>query len=328
MNKKLLLCVLLATVSLVVSAQEQEGEKKSFKLTGKPIVTIFGNYSTGLGSANDVSGFALERCYLGYQFSVLDNLGGKVIFDIGSTKVSGSDLERVAYVKNAMLTWTPGKFTFNFGLIGLEQFDVQEKFWGYRYIWKSFQDEYKFNSSADLGIVAKYQFTEWLGADVTLINGEGYKKLNKDNRYRYGFGITLKPLKPLTLRAYYDRYDGKGDNLKAQQTMALFAGYKQKWFSIGLEFDKLWNAEFVNQHNQTGYSVYATVYASKKISVFGRYDDLSSKEHYFKGDQRRAVVGVQYEPFRYLRISPNFQTVNPSVGKSMSYLFVNAEFKL
>ena len=71
---------------------------------------------------------------------------------MGSTKVSGSDLERVAYIKNAMLSWKTGNFTLDFGLIGLEQFNVQEKFWGYRYIMKSFQDEYKFGSSADMDL--------------------------------------------------------------------------------------------------------------------------------------------------------------------------------
>lgn len=328
MKRALLLCALLGGFVLKGSAQEQEEGMKTFKLTGKPIVTIYGDYSAGLGHANDESGFNLGRCYLGYQFSVLKDLGGRVVFDVGSTKVKGADYERVAFLKNAMLSWTPGKFTFNFGLASTEQFDLQEKFWGYRYIWKSFQDEYKFNSSADLGVVAEYQFTDWLKADLSLFNGEGYKKLNMDNKYRYGVGITLTPVKPLVLRAYYDRYDGNEEGAKTQQSMALFAGYKHKWFSLGLEYNKLWAADFVANQDQTGYSAYASVYASKKFTVFGRYDDLTSKDHYFKGDQRRAVVGVQYEPIKQVRISPNFQTVNPADGRSSSYLFLNVEFKL
>lgn len=314
--------------------EEKTEEKKEFKLKGKPIVTIFANYSAGLGHANGESGFALERSYLGYQFEVMKELGGKVIFDVGPTKVPGSDLERVAFVKNAMLTWTPGNFTLDAGLIGLEQFNIQEKFWGYRYIWKSFQDEYKFNSSADLGIIAKYKFNKYISADVTFINGEGYKKLNKDNNNRYGAGITLTPIQPLILRAYYDRYDGdsKNDedsqNVKAQQSMALFAGYKHERFSIGLEYNKLWNSDFTDKQDKTGYSAYATIYLNKKFSVFGRYDDLTSRNQYFKGDERRSLIGLQYEPIRYLRISPNFQTVNPANGKSSNFLFVNVEFKI
>lgn len=330
--KKILFLTVFAIISIPTFAQETKvektEEKTEFKLTGKPIVTIYANYSAGLGHANKESGFALERSYLGYQFKVSNNLGGRVVFDVGPTKIPGSDLERVAYVKNAMLSWTPGNFTFNAGLIGLEQFEVQEKFWGYRYIWKSFQDEYKFNSSADMGIIAKYKFNKYVSADITFINGEGYKKLNKDNNNRYGAGITLTPIRELTLRAYYDRYDGDGENAKAQESMALFVGYKHKWFSLGLEYNKLWNSDFVGQQDKTGYSAYATVYLNKKFSAFGRYDDLSSKDHYFKGDERRSIIGLQYEPLRYLRISPNFQTVNPSNGKASNFLFVNVEFKI
>lgn len=327
MNKVLLLSVLLVGFALHAGAQEESGMKE-FKLTGKPIVTIFADYSAGLGHANDQSGFDLGRCYLGYQFSVLKDLGGKVIFDVGPTKVKGADYERVAFIKNAFLSWTPGKFTFNFGLTGTEQFGLQEKFWGYRYIWKSFQDEYKFNASADLGVTAEYRFNDWVSADLSFFNGEGYKKLNVDNKYRYGAGVTLTPVKPLVLRAYYDRYDGKGEDATTQQSMALFAGYKHKWFSVGLELNKLWASGFVDKQDQTGYSAYASVYMNKKFTLFGRYDELTSRDDYFSGDQRRAVVGLQYEPLRYLRISPNFQTVNPSDGRASSYLFLSVEFKL
>lgn len=326
--KKLLLCALLGAIAFKGYAQEQEEGMKELKLTGKPIVTIFADYAAGLGHANDQSGFNLERCYLGYQFSVLKDFGGRVVFDVGPTKVKGAEYERVAFLKNAMLNWTPGKFTFNFGLTSTEQFDLQEKFWGYRYIWKSFQDEYKFNASADLGVVAKYEFNHLVSADLSFFNGEGYKKLNMDNRYRYGAGITLTPVKPLVLRAYYDRYDGKEEGATTQQSMALFAGYKHKWFSVGLELNKLWAAGFVDKQDQTGYSAYASVYASKKFTLFGRYDDLTSQGQSFGGEQRRAVVGLQYEPIRYLRISPNFQTVNPSEGRTSSSLLLSVEFKL
>lgn len=323
MTKKLLTTSTLLVMILCVFAQE-----KKFSFTGKPIVTIFGNYHNGLGHANKNSGFDLERSYLGYQFSVTKELSGKVVFDIGPSKVAGSDLERIAYIKNAMLTWKTGDFTLDFGLIGLEQFNIQEKFWGYRYIWKSFQDEYKFNSSADMGIIAKYKFTDWLNADVTFINGEGYKKLNKDNNFRYGAGITVTPVESVTLRAYYDMYNGDGDNAKNQQSLALFAGYKHKKFYVGAEYNKLFNTKFQKDQHQNGFSTYASIDIFKKISLFGRYDNLSSKNEWSSDDQQRMLMGVQYTPNKYLQISPNFQTVNPRSGRSESYVYLNIGFKI
>ena len=141
--KKVLLFAIAAFSVLGVFAQD-ETKKSEFKLTGKPIVTLFANYSNGLGHANKQSGFALDRAYLGYSFKLSPNIGGRVIFDIGSSKVKDSDLERIAYVKNAFVSWTPGDFTLDAGLVKTTLFATQESFWGYRYIWKSFMDEYKY----------------------------------------------------------------------------------------------------------------------------------------------------------------------------------------
>lgn len=319
--KKLFLSLIFSLSIFALSAQE-----KTFQFSGKPIVTIFANVHTGLGNANGNAGFDLDRSYLGYQFSVTKQLSGKVVFDIGPSKVAGSDLERIAYVKNAMLTWKTGDFSLDFGLITLEQFNIQEKFWGYRYIRKSFQDEYKFNSSADMGVIGKYKFTDWLSADVTFINGEGYKKINKDNNFRYGAGVTAKPLKNVTLRAYWDMYNGDGEESKDQHSMALFAGYKHKCFSIGGEYNKLFNTKFTENQDQSGYSVYGTVNVSEKFALFGRYDNLSSRNHYSGADQQFGLAGLQYTPNKYLRLSPNYQVVKPQNGKAESYLFLSLGF--
>ena len=327
--KRILISVILAAICLSSFGQQQE-EKKKFQIKGQPIVTVFANYHAGLGRANKESGFALDRAYLGYQFSLTEKLSGKVVFDMGSTKVSGSDLERVAYIKNAMLSWKTGNFTLDFGLIGLVQFSVQEKFWGYRYIMKPFQDEYKFGSSADMGILGKYKFTKWLSADITISNGEGYKKLNSDNKNRYAVGTTILPVKNLTLRAYYDLASKniEGDATKDQQNLAFFAGYKHELFSIGAEYNKMYNTKFKEDHDQFGYSVYSTIKLEDQFNLFGRYDNLGSKDDWSSADGQRILVGVQYAPIKQLKIAPNFSTWNPRDGKSSSFVYLNIEFKL
>ena len=325
--KKILMSVVLIIACLSSFGQE---EKKNFKITGKPIVTVFANYHAGLGNANKESGFALDRAYLGYQFSLTEKLSGKVVFDMGSTKVDGADLERVAYIKNAMLSWKTGDFTLDFGLIGLEQFNVQEKFWGYRYIMKSFQDEYKFGSSADMGILGKYKFAKWLSADITISNGEGYKKLNGDNKYRYALGATLFPVKGLTVRAYYDiaGKNGDGEGIESQQNLAFFAGYKHKLFSLGAEYNQMFNTKSKEDKDQNGYSAYSTVKLAEKFDAFGRYDNLASKDDWSRADGQRILIGIQYSPIKQLKIAPNFSTWNPRDGKSSAFAYLNIEFKL
>lgn len=325
--KKILMSVFLIIACLSSFGQE---EKKKFQITGKPIVTVFANYHAGLGNANKESGFALDRAYLGYQFSLTEKLSGKVVFDMGSTKVDGADLERVAYIKNAMLSWKTGDFTLDFGLIGLEQFNVQEKFWGYRYIMKSFQDEYKFGSSADMGILGKYKFAKWLSADITISNGEGYKKLNGDNKYRYALGTTLFPVEGLTVRAYYDiaGKNGDGDGIESQQSLAFFAGYKHKLFSLGAEYNQMFNSKSKKDKDQNGFSIYSTVKLADKFDIFGRYDNLASKDDWSSTDGQRILAGIQYSPIKQLKIAPNFSTWNPRDGKSSAFVYLNIEFKL
>lgn len=321
--KKSFLFFLAALLTIPSTAQE-----KTFRFSGKPIVTLFTNVHTGIGSAGNEAGFELERSYLGYAFQVTKELSGKVVFDIGPSKVEGSDLERIAYVKNAMLSWQTGNFTLDFGLISLVQFNVQEKFWGYRYIRKSFQDEYKFNSSADMGVIGKYKFTPWLSADLNFVNGEGYKKLNKDNHFRYGAGITLTPLKNLLIRLYGDLYNGDGGESKDQYSTALFLGYRNKRFYAGAEYNRLFNSAFGDGQDRTGYSVYASVNLSAKFALFGRFDYLSSRHDFSPDDQQYGLAGLQYTPNKYLRLSPNYRIKNPRTGESESYLYLNVCFNL
>ena len=84
------------------------------------------------------------------------------------------------------------------------QFSYQEKFWGYRYIYKSFQDQYRFGNSADLGISLSYRLARWIEADAIITNGEGFKQLQVNDGLLYGIGTTITPLKGVSMRLYKD----------------------------------------------------------------------------------------------------------------------------
>lgn len=316
-------------VVFFISAFTIHAQEHTISFTGKPVVTVFANYHAGLGSANGDSGFELDRSYLGYRFRLNEKLSGRVIFDVGPTKAEGAELERVAYVKNAMLTWSPGRFTLDFGLVKTEQFSLQESFWGYRYILKSFQDEYKFGPSADMGIIGKYRFFRWLSADLSLTNGEGYKKVNKDNHYRYGAGITLRPDSCLLFRIYGDIYTGSTDSTRNQSALSFFAGYTHPRFRIGAEYNKLFHENFSPQTDKAGCSFYTSVNVGRKFSVFGRYDYLySDDEGYSSTEGQRVLAGLQYRPFSYLKLAPDFTVWNPRRGRAEPFLFFHVEFNL
>ena len=249
-KKSWLLAVLMICVSMVASAQKTIEEPK-----GKAIIQVFGNFHSGFGHASDDRGFELDRSYLGYQYDLGDGLEIKGVMDIGQSD-DVNDYHRIAYIKNAQITWKTGKWTLTGGLISNTQFNVQEKFWGYRYVMKSFQDLYKFGNSADLGISVAYKFADWISADAIVVNGEGYKKIQKNDGLMYGLGTTLIPTKNITMRVYYGLNEGVDESKKDIQNLATFIGFKLNRFSLGAEYNWMWNAKNVEGNDYKGWSVY------------------------------------------------------------------------
>ena len=124
MKTEFILAAFLACIGIGTQAQEaKENEPK-----GKAIVQVFGNFHTGFGENNDDRGFELERSYLGYEYKLGNGLTVKGVMDIGKSN-DVSDYQRIAYIKNAMVSWKKGNLTLNGGLVSTTQFNFQEKFW-------------------------------------------------------------------------------------------------------------------------------------------------------------------------------------------------------
>ena len=307
MKKNVILVGLLACIGITAQAQDAKTDEPK----GKAIVQVFGNFHTGFGAENDDRGFELERSYLGYEYKLNKNLTVKGVMDIGKSS-DVSDYHRMAYIKNAMISWKTGNLTLNGGLISTTQFNFQEKFWGYRYIMKSFQDQYKFGSSADLGISATYKFADWLSADAIIVNGEGYKKVQKNDGLNYGLGTTLTPAKGLQIRLYGGLNESGEQGKENIVNMAAFVGYKSDKFTIGAEYNKMWNASYQEGQDQSGYSVFASAKLDKKIEVYARFDDLCSKDDWNKAkDEQAAILGAQFKLGKYVKMAPNFRMSMP-----------------
>lgn len=324
MKKTMIMAGLLACMGITAQAQDtKSGEPK-----GKAIVQVFGNFHTGFGAENDDRGFELERSYLGYEYKFGNGLSVKGVMDIGKSS-DVSDYQRIAYIKNAMVSWKTGNLTLNGGLISTTQFNFQEKFWGYRYIMKSFQDQYKFGNSADLGISATYQFANWISADAIIVNGEGYKKLQKNDGLNYGLGVTLTPVKGLQIRLYGGLNESGEDGKKDIANLAAFVGYKHEKFTIGAEYNQMWNASFKDDAGQNGYSIFASAKLSQVTNLYARFDNLYSQNDWnISKDESAAILGAQFKVGKYVKIAPNFRMSMPKAdGANNSYTaYVNCYF--
>ena len=311
MNRQILMTAIMAcAMGAQVQAQTKDA-KEAEAPKGKAIVQVFTNFHSGFGLDNNNRGFDLDRSYLGYQYDLGKGLSVKGVMDIGKSS-DVSDYQRIAYIKNAQLTWKTGDLTINGGLISTTQFNMVEKFWGYRYIYKSFQDQYKFGSSADLGLSVAWKANEWLTADVIAVNGEGYKKVQVEDGLLYGIGATVTPIKGLSVRLYAGLNEQPAEGKKDVMNYSAFAGYKGNGFSLGAEYNMMVNASGIEDHDQNGFSVYGTVKATKNTEIFVRFDDLSSKDDWNKSsDESTLLVGAQWKLGKYVKIAPNFRMTMP-----------------
>ena len=282
MKKNLLLLAIFFTLLNYVKSQTFIDE--DFEQTGKLLFKVFANFHADVsGDEVNNSAFEIRRAYLGYAHDFNKKLTGQVIFDAG---LNGHTNRYGAFLKIAGLTWRiTDKFTINGGMISPKQFKTQERFWGYRYLYKSYQDEYKFGYSADLGMTAEYKFNKIVSADIGFFNGEGYKNIQLEyGDFRGTVGVTVRPIEALEFRAYYDIMNNNDTSLtddyrQDQSTLSFYLGAKiTDKFRLAGEYNYQKNYRNVDQHDLFGYSFYSTYTFNKKFEIFARVDILLSNK--------------------------------------------------
>ena len=212
-------------------------------------------------------------------------------------------------------------------------FKTQEKFFGKRYIYKSFLDKNKYGASADLGASFLYTFNGKLNLDFAVLNGEGYSNIQLDNTYQAALGLSYNPIENLYSRLYFD-YSKK---TYVQATYSAFLGYKQaEKFSIGVEYNYQSNRDFTEDHNSFGYSVYGTLNIAKKWELFARYDDLGSNKitgeennWNLAKDGNTIISGLQYSPVKKVKLALNYQGFisDDENTDDISAIYFNIEYK-
>jgi hypothetical protein len=306
----------LLGISLRLVGQE---EADKFKPNGRPFARVFYNFHADIAEDDISSAFEIKRAYLGYNYKLSKYYSVKLNIDVGkpefavndSTKVSSS-YHFTAYLKNALLNYKKGNWNVAVGMIGLKNFKTQESSWGHRYIFKSFQDQHKMAPSADLGILISNKLHEKVSVDLTIRNGEGYKKVQLDDRYHAGLGVTVLPVDGLQTRLYYDY---SKDSL-VRSVLTGFVGYDKKQFKSGIEYNYIMNEKYDAEKTLGGLSVYASYEFNDKFQAFGRFDNLSSNKveadnWNIKKDGSQIIAGIQFSPVKGVKSALNFQGWNP-----------------
>lgn len=83
--------------------------------------------------------------------------------------------------------------------------------------------------------------------------------------------------------------------------------------------------------DQYGYSLFASMKASKKSDIYVRFDDLYSKNDWnIAKDEHAAIIGAQIKLNKYAKPAPNFRMYIPKAdGAKKEYsTYVNSYFGL
>lgn len=320
-----ILCFLLCCGLLHGQAQE---------MMGKPILRIFANYHHGITEdVKDESAFEVLRAYLGWEQHFNPNWKAVVKLDIGSPDDLSqySLIRRYAYFKNAYIQYQNDRLRVGLGLVDMLHIGIPEKQWAHRYIRKEFQDQYKFAPKADIGAFVKYDFNDWLSVDGVLVNGEGYKNLQRDNAYKYGMGVTLTPIPGLLARFYYDITPKD----VIQNSFSVYVGYnfRQK-LTLGLDAAYQINHGHGLDEDLYGYSAFGFYNLNEKWEVFMRYDQLFSNiveggsvPWHLARDGTAIVGGFQYRATDFMKFALSYQDwfSYAQNGPDRSYIYLNME---
>lgn len=322
----------------------------NFVPSGAPIIQILFNYTEDqTQNAAKKSAFNIDRSYFGYKYDLSSTITTKIVLDAGTTGANAiaTGSAYTVFVKNAQLEWQiDPRVRLKMGMQSLQQFQDQEDFWGYRYMFKSFNDQNAFGAAADLGINAEIKISKTLRVNIIAMNGEGYKNLqdSKGNQ-KIGGNIIFTPIKGLITKVYYDKQPVTG--AKPITSLALFAAYQATDWRLAAEYNQLKNAQNflvqVDGSNRNGMSFYGTYAINKKIEFLARYDQLRSNflviapatstlaSNITTKDGGQVIGGIQYNPIKGLKLAFNYQGYNYNTAgtspNSSKYL-MSAEFRL
>lgn len=331
MNKifVLVLCVFSFAICTVNAQKSDE-----FKPSGSPEVLIFSDFNNVTSNGKNFSKFEITRAYFGYKYNFSPIFSGRITLDVGNPGVGS--LNYTAYIKYGYVQFQQKKLTVKFGLIQNTMYEMLESYWGSRYIYKVFQDQYGFAASADFGISAAYNFNQVISSDVMISNGGGYKVLNTDSVLKEGIGVTIHPIKSITFRGYYDNMK-RTNSPVIQNSASLMAGYENKNLKIAAEYNYQTNNKLIKGNDFYGYSIYGKLFFNTKTDLVVRYDLLKSANSptkpvswNFSKDGQIIMLGLEIIPVKGIRISPNYQLWNPRDGSksNISSVFLNVEIKI
>lgn len=331
----------------------QEVKTEEFKPSGKANGKVFWNFNYNLTDDVDQrASFAVQRVYFGYNYNISEKFTAVILLDGAKqtvTKKGAISSEYTVFVKNAFLSYKMSKaVVLTGGMIETQQMNTQDKFWGYRYLFKPFQDEFGLGTTADLGVNGEVSLAKNLKVNLFVLNGDGFTKVQDElGMMKIGTSILYEPIEGLLLKGYYDIYGGKAavnDSVINTDTCYshiydFWAGYKTDKFRIGAGYTSLLNGTnyytVAENYNLSGLYASGAFALNKQFEVFGMWFNSKSStlpgktdSWNYEKDGNILLAGIQYAPIKGVKMALNYRTVlfDSELETDQSMVFMNFEF--
>jgi hypothetical protein len=302
---------------------------------GKPVAEIFTDFHYNLNDSTKTTGFGISRAYFGYNYLPAGNFSGSLIVTIGNPDdlAPGAVKRRYAYFREASVSYSKGNLRLTGGITGTRIFDFQQKFWGKWYIANTFESINGYGDVADMGVALDYKFSDIWSGDFTVMNGEGYSDIQRDNGVRTSAGLTFTPVRQIAVRIYGDIENTPNS---WRYTLIGFFGFKNEHFTIGAETIYKSALDKVKGHDAWGISATGGVNLSKQTQLFARYDYSTSiivsgeeMQWNFRKDGRLAIIGLDHTFSENVKLSLNYQGIFPynKNKQDTNAIYINALFR-
>jgi len=287
-------------------------------------------------STEKASGFNFERQYFGYGGEVSDQVSYKILFDVGRTNLGttlnkegneiSEDTRLVVFLKKAQVNYKSSFGKFNFGLIGMNTYAVQESNWGYRFIGKSAIDKNIFSSTADLGVGFSKSIIDNLNLSLLIVNGEGFKNPQGDKFQKIAFNATYGESN-LNKNEGYNAglvYTMESTDTDANTMTSLFGGFAGMGLRLGGEYDMFTKGSVESNI----ISVSANYAVRDKIDIFARYDMVDDNDDVNKNGKNYLITGIVLTCDGGISVAPNMRmTTFENETEALTEYKVNFQFK-
>jgi len=274
-------------------------------------------------SSDDSTAFNFQRQYFGYGGDISDQVSFKILFDVGR---NAPDTRLSAYLKKAQVNYKSSLGKFNFGLIGMNTYAVQESNWGYRFIGKSAIDKNGFSFTADIGGGFSKSLIDNLNLSLQIVNGEGFKTPQRDKYHKIAFNATYGESNLIKNDGYNAGlvYTTEQTDTDPITMTSIFGGFAGMGLRLGGEYDM----QTKDGKNSNIISVSANYAVRDNIDIFTRYDIYDGDTSIDNDGENYLVTGIVLTCDGGISVAPNVRmTTSEDDSDSSTEYKVNFQFK-